>query len=88
MDDIDADMMEDALINFRDKMKGRSMNRSLGTFEKIKRGNAVIAYQWASKMMDSGFNYKEIFNVVNHRTGIELAEWDELIRDGEYELYC
>jgi len=88
MDDIDADMMEDALINFRDKMEGRSMNRSLGTFEKIKRGNAAIAYQWASKMMDSGFNYKEIFNVVNHRTGIELAEWDELIRDGEYELYC
>ena len=86
MDDIDADMMEDALINFRDKMEGRSMNRSLGTFEKIKRGNAAIAYRWASKMMDSGFNYKETFNVVNHRTGIELAEWDELIREGENEL--
>tara|TARA_Y100001937_G_scaffold96641_1_gene131419 strand:+ start:279 stop:512 length:234 start_codon:yes stop_codon:yes gene_type:complete len=61
-------------------------NKSLGTFERIKRGNAVIAYQWASKMMDSGFNYKETFNVVNHRTGIQIAEWDELIRDGEYEF--
>lgn len=63
-------------------------NKSIGTFEKIKRGNAAEAYRWALKMRDSGFNYKEIFNVVNHRTGIELAEWDELILDGEYELYC
>ena len=37
-------------------------------------------------MMYTGFSYAETFEVVNHRTGIELAEWDELIRDGEYEF--
>ena len=61
-------------------------NKSLGTFERIKRGDAVEAYRWASRMMNSGFNYKETFNVVNHRTGIQMAEWDELIREGENEI--
>ncbi len=61
-------------------------NKSLGTFERIKRGNAAEAYRWASKMMNYGFNYKETFNVVNHRTGIQMAEWDELIREGENEI--
>ena len=34
--DIDGDMMEDALVRFRDKAKRMSQNKSNGTFEKIK----------------------------------------------------
>lgn len=66
--------------------EGVVKNKSLGTFERIKRGNAAEAYRWASRMMYAGFSYAETFEVVNHRTGVELAEWDELIRDGEYEF--
>ncbi len=80
--DIDADMMEDALIRFRDSAEQMSRNKSNGTFEKIKNGNSAAAYLWATQMRQAGFTYNQTFRVVNNRTGIEVAEWDELVRDG------
>ncbi len=81
--DIDGDMMEDALVRFRDKAERMSQNKSNGTFEKIKNGNSNAAYLWATKMRQAGFTYRQTFQVVNSRIGIEMAEWDELIREGE-----
>lgn len=63
-------------------MNGQNGNTDRGTFRKIENGDARAAFEWNAAMRQAGFSYSQTQKIVHFRTGLDAAEWDELLREG------